>query len=94
MKHLLMEHLPAWLIVLPLLSAGICLLLRQKTVVRVYAILVSWACLAMAAILLTQVLASGAISYHMGGWVPPLGIEYRVDLLNAYVLLIVASRNA
>jgi len=94
MKHLVMEHLPAWLIVLPLLSAAICLLLRQKTVVRVYAILVAWACLAMAATLLSQVLASGTISYHMGGWAPPLGIEYRVDLLSAYVLLIVATIGA
>ena len=26
-----------------------------------------------------------------GGWVAPLGIEYRVDLLNAYVLVLVSA---
>ena len=29
----------------------------------------------------------------LGGWAPPWGIEYRVDLLNAFVLMLV-SRSA
>jgi multicomponent Na+:H+ antiporter subunit D len=33
---------------------------------------------------------AGPISYHVGGWAPPIGIEYRVDLLNAFVLLLVS----
>ena len=28
----------------------------------------------------------------MGGWPPPIGIEYRVDLLNAFVLLLLGLR--
>ena len=38
-----------------------------------------------------QVMASGTIHYRMAGWAPPMGIEYSIDLLNAMVLLIVAS---
>ncbi len=34
---------------------------------------------------------TGPISYAMGGWAPPWGIEYRVDLLNAFVLVLVSS---
>ncbi|MDN3637975.1 monovalent cation/H+ antiporter subunit D family protein [Simiduia curdlanivorans] len=41
--------------------------------------------------LLQQVLTSGVISYYLGGWQPPWGIEYRIDLLNAYLLLIISA---
>jgi len=40
---------------------------------------------------LMQVIAQGPIQYNMAGWAPPMGIEYRIDLLNALVLLIVAG---
>jgi len=86
-----MEHLPALQIVLPLVAAPLCLLLRNARWVRVFAVAVSWGCLAMALSLLARVTDHGVISYFMGGWVPPLGIEYRVDLLNAYVLVIVSG---
>ena len=37
----------------------------------------------IAGALLWQVLTTGPISYALGGWAPPWGIEYRVDVLNA-----------
>ncbi|MGE4651781.1 MAG: monovalent cation/H+ antiporter subunit D family protein [Myxococcota bacterium] len=86
-----MEQLPALQIVLALIAAPICLLLRNALWVRCFAVAVSWLCLAMALSLLDRVLAQGVISYHMGGWPPPLGIEYRIDVLNAYVLVIVSG---
>lgn len=30
-------------------------------------------------------LQTGPISYHLGGWPPPWGIEYCVDVLSAFV---------
>jgi multicomponent Na+:H+ antiporter subunit D len=36
-------------------------------------------------------LNTGAISYALGGWEPPWGIEYRIDALNAFVALIVSG---
>jgi multicomponent Na+:H+ antiporter subunit D len=41
-------------------------------------------------ILLYQVLMSGTISYWMGGWEPPWGIEYSIDYLSSFVLLTVS----
>jgi len=41
--------------------------------------------------LLQQVMSTGTIVYEMGGWSAPWGIEYRVDKLNAFLLLIVTS---
>jgi multicomponent Na+:H+ antiporter subunit D len=33
---------------------------------------------------------NAALSYHLGGWEPPIGIEFRVDWLNAFMLLLVS----
>jgi multicomponent Na+:H+ antiporter subunit D len=48
----------------------------------------------IAALLLWRVLAEGPISYPMGNWAAPWGIEYRVDVLNAYMLVLVTSVGA
>ncbi len=83
-------HLPILLIVVPLVSAPLCVLLRQKTLVWAFASLVCLASLCMASMLLIRVLEEGVISYAIGGWIAPWGIEYRVDTINAYVLLLVS----
>ena len=83
-------HLPILLIVVPLVSAPLCVLLRQKTLVWAFATLVCLASLCMASMLLIRVLEEGVISYAIGGWIAPWGIEYRVDTINAYVLLLVS----
>jgi multicomponent Na+:H+ antiporter subunit D len=45
--------------------------------------------------LLSKVMETGQpISYVMGGWAVPQGIEYRVDVLNAFVLVLVTSVGA
>jgi len=38
-----------------------------------------------------HVLSVGTIHYWMGGWRPPWGIEYVVDALNAFVLVVILS---
>jgi multicomponent Na+:H+ antiporter subunit D len=85
------DQLPALQIVVPLLAAPICFLIRRLSLVRAFAILVTWVVLAISLKLLDTVLTEGTISYAMGGWPPPLGIEYRIDILNAYVLVIIAA---
>jgi multicomponent Na+:H+ antiporter subunit D len=42
-------------------------------------------------ILLHAVLEQGPIHYHLGGWLPPWGIEYAVDALNAFVGVMVCG---
>ncbi len=41
--------------------------------------------------ILNHVLTVGPIRYWQGGWRPPWGIEYVVDAMNAYLLIIVVS---
>ncbi|MGB5588961.1 MAG: monovalent cation/H+ antiporter subunit D family protein [Gammaproteobacteria bacterium] len=85
------RQLPALLVVIPLIAAPVCLLLRRPTLVWLLATAVCWVSLAVAWSLLQLVLAEGPLSYAMGGWAPPWGIEYRIDAANAYLALIVTG---
>ncbi len=88
------EHLPVLQVVVPLLAAPLCLFVRNGRAAWGLAALASWSALAIALALLVRVSSSGAISYALGGWAPPIGIEYRVDIVNAWVLVIVATVGA
>lgn len=87
----MLSHLPILQVILPFLAAPSCLILRKPRLAWVFALLVSTAAFCISILLLQQVHATGVISYELGGWEPPWGIEYRIDLLNAYVLLIVSA---
>lgn len=84
-------HLPALQVVVTLIAAPACILVRARDFAFCVALLTTWAAFAIACLLLDRVLADGTISYELGGWAAPLGIEYRVDSLNAFVLLIVSG---
>lgn len=85
-------HFPVLLILVPLMAAPICMFFRRvQGATWVIATAVSWFCLYVAVSLLLRVLDSGTISYLLGNWAAPWGIEYRIDLLNAFVLVIVAA---
>ena len=87
-------HLPALQVVLPLLAAPLCAVFRRGFLAWLITLVASWAAFAASIALLLRVLDQGVISYAMGGWAPPIGIEYRVDLINAFVLLVVSGVGA
>ena len=84
-------HLPALQVVIPLLAAPLCFLLRKEWLVRFFAISVSLFCFASSMSLLGQVIDGQVLVYEFGGWARPYGIEYRVDILNAFVLVVVSG---
>ena len=85
------EHLPALQVVVPLLAAPICFLILNNRLSWLFATLVSWLTFAISILLVMEVQDGTVLNYEFGGWAPPWGIEYRVDILNAYVLLIVSG---
>ncbi|HET7717065.1 MAG TPA: monovalent cation/H+ antiporter subunit D family protein [Bauldia sp.] len=85
------EHLPALQVVLPLFGALIAALVRRPVAAWLVTLVVSIASFAVAASLLREVLAVGVVSYRIGGWDPALGIEYRIDIVNALILLLVTA---
>ncbi|MEX1300338.1 MAG: proton-conducting transporter membrane subunit [Desulfotignum sp.] len=87
-----MNNMPAILVVAPLLGAFFSGLAAwiQKPLSYVIA-LVSTAVSSVAAIsVLSHVLSAGTWQYRMAGWAPPIGIELRIDLLNAMVLVLIS----
>ena len=83
------DDLPALQIAVPLLSAAVCMLIRRARVAWALAMVVAWGSFLSACVIFNQVVQNGTISYAEGGWRAPWGIELRIDLLNALVLLIV-----
>jgi len=84
-------HLPILQVIMPLMAAPICLLLNRAKLVWLFSILASGLAFVISILLLQQVLISGVISYELGGWQAPWGIEYRIDKLNAFLLLIISG---
>lgn len=84
-------HLPALQVVLPLISAPLAVLVRHGGFAAFVVTAGAWAAFASAIGLWVHVGEAGIISYHIGSWPPPWGIEYRIDRLTSFVLLLVSS---
>ncbi len=87
-------HLPVLQVVIPLFFAPLCILLRRRAIVWWTAMVVCWVCFIISIALVFEVLTADPISYAMGGWAAPWGIEYRVDIANAPIVLIVTGITA
>ncbi len=83
------EQLPVLVVVVPLLTAPLLVLLRTPAIVRVLSLVAAAVSTASAVALALTV--DAPISYHLGGWPPPIGIEYRVTQANAFVLALVTT---
>ena len=83
-------HLPALQVLLPLLGAPLCFLLRKEAITSALTVAISFACLAISVSLLGQTMDGHVLVYEFGGWPRPFGIEYRIDITNALVLVVVS----
>ena len=86
----MLDQFPAIVVAVPLFAAAVCGIVRKESACWLIALLVSFLSFFGSATMLEEVRQSGAISYKMGGWAPPIGIEYRVDLLSIYLLILVS----
>jgi multicomponent Na+:H+ antiporter subunit D len=84
------EHASVLIVATPLVAAAVTALAPNARIAWGIAFGVSVFCALLAGLLVAQVWSGGALSYEIGGFAPPLGIEYRVDPLNAIVLLLVS----
>jgi len=87
----LIAHFPILQVIVPLMAAPLCLFLTRPRLVWLFTLIVSGLAFLISATLLQQVMASGTIVYELGGWQAPWGIEYRIDQLNALVLIIITA---
>ena len=86
------EQAPVLLVILPLLSAllvNMVGLINRRYCLPV-AVLGIFGSFAASVITLIRVMENGVISYRLGGWPPPFGIEYVIDHFNGLVLVTVS----
>lgn len=87
----MITHLPILQVIIPLMAAPVCLILKRAQLVWIFSLIVSGLAFFVSILLLQQVMISGVITYELGGWQAPWGIEYRIDKLNAFLLLIISA---
>jgi len=88
-----MDNYPALIVVTPLIAAlfaGLAAWIEERLSYPIALIGLAVSLFSAFKVLL-QVIAFGPIQYRMAGWAPPMGIEYRIDLLNAMVLLLISG---
>lgn len=85
------EHLPALQVIVPLLTAPLALLLRQRGLAWAAASAASLLSFAIALALVATVQDAGLQSYAVGSWPAPYGIQLIVDDFSALLLLIVTG---
>ena len=90
----LMHHLPVLQVVIPLMAAPLTVFLRREAAVWSLALVVAWTCFGISLALLARVLNEGTIVYLLGDWAAPWGIEYRIDELGAFILVLVTTIGA
>ena len=87
----MLTHLPILQVIVPLMAAPLCLLIKRSSLVWLFTLIVSGLAFLISGLLLQQVMTTGTIVYELGGWDAPWGIEYRIDQLNALILLIITG---
>lgn len=87
-------HLPALQVIVPMLSAPLVMLLRERQLSWMLATAASLCAFAVSIALVQQVLAGGESSYMMGSWPAPFGIELAVDSMSALLLLVVTGASS
>lgn len=85
-----LQHAPILAVLIPLLAAPLAMLFGRTGLAFIVSFIASALSLAVSLYLASQVLDGSVLSYHIGGWAPPAGIEYRIDAANALVLVLVS----
>jgi multicomponent Na+:H+ antiporter subunit D len=83
-------QLPALQVVIPLVCAPLCVLLRSRTIAWLLFLAAALGSLSCAVLLAERVARTGSLRYAMGDWPAPSGIEFVVSGANTPVLLLVS----
>lgn len=87
------QHAPVFIVLLPLTGSLLCMLFsRISRNLGSYIVMASIAgAFANACLVLQHVLENGGATWHymMGGWIPPIGIEFALDPLNSIFAVLV-----
>jgi multicomponent Na+:H+ antiporter subunit D len=90
--ELIATHLPVLAVIIPLIAGFLTPIVGwiDRRIPWYWVIFAMFVVLLVTGNNLLTVINSGTIHYKLGGWDPPFGIEYVIDLLNGFVCLIIA----
>jgi multicomponent Na+:H+ antiporter subunit D len=86
-----MTHLPVLVVVAPLLAAALIVLINSRKGAWLITLLTSLFCFYASVSMFQMIQDVAELSYKLGGWDAPLGIELKIDALTALMLLILTS---
>ncbi len=86
------QQLPIIIVIVPLILSIVNSFTgrRHKNASFVLTLAAMSVCLVSSVFILNTISSHGVLRYHFGGWPPPIGIEYRVDHLNAFMLILIS----
>ena len=84
-----MNHLLALLVAIPLFAAPLVALIPKRSAAWLISFITLFVLLFLSLFVASGVLDHTFLTYDMGNWSPPFGIEYQVDGLNAAVLVLI-----
>lgn len=87
----MIDHLPALQVILPLISAPFCILMRNHMLAWAVAVVASGAAFAVAMMSMGLVADGATLTYAMGGWEAPYGIALEIDAFSALLTLIISG---
>ncbi|MCK5216850.1 MAG: hypothetical protein KAJ93_03640, partial [Methanosarcinales archaeon] len=89
---MIMVHIPLLTVVIPLIAGFLIPIVGwiDRKLCWYWVMLTMFIVLLMTSSNLYTVITTGTIHYELGGWTPPVGIEYVIDLLNGFVCIIIA----
>ena len=90
---MIVNNLPALIVVVPLFGTYLTLMLgvkHRKSSSKI-ALVSTGLLVVFTGFLAAMVAKNGEVFYHFGGWNPPWGIEFVIDRISAFFLLIVSS---
>ena len=86
----LINHLPILQVLTPMLIAPILIVLNNKTLSWLLSFVGALGCLIISLLLIQTVSDGSTLTYFLGGWAPPIGIEYRIDAANSILLFLIS----
>lgn len=87
----LYDHLPILQVLIPFCMAPLVVVIGARGLAWPLAFAATIGSFVCSLYLVGATMDGSFISYHLGGWAPPYGIEYRVDAANAFILLLISS---
>lgn len=84
-------HLLVLEVVVPLMAAPLIVMLRRGNLAWLIVCAVSVFMFAGSLMLFAEVHQHRVVSYEIGSWAPPWGIEYRLDAANAFLLVLLGT---